>query len=411
MKLAFLSDLHLGFAYGSERQEDSFEGAKQAFALCLREKPDLILLGGDIFHDKIPRQEVLGKAIELFTEVNKKLKKVLVIKKIDKDKKVVEKKELIPAIVGIWGTHERRHENSTNPAQLLEKAGLVHLLHCESILVELGYEKLGIHGLSGVPEDYAKAALENWSPKPFENSHNVLLLHQNIKELIPAETSAISFTDLPEKFDLYLLGHFHWRREDEQPKTRAPILIPGSTVVTQMSQNEASSEKGFFIIELPPEKALRTITFKPLITRPAHYLLVELREKRPAEIQFTIQQAIAKALSLVNTTGLKPIIKVKVKGTLARGFSPTDLELSQIYKDFVDKAILDIDKSDLQADDAETKPSLLQDLKEKKITADQLGLELIRKNLPLPIETEKLEQLFNYLANGETEKAEELLRT
>ncbi len=407
MKLAFISDLHLGFAFGTERGEESFENAEKAFELALKEKPDIVLIGGDIFHDKIPRQEVIGKAIELFTALNQKLRKVLLLKKITKNKETIEKKELIPAIIGIWGTHERRHTNSTNPAQLLEKAGLINLLHSESILVEVGYEKIGIHGLSGVPEDYARDALLSWKPEPFENSHNILMLHQNLAELIPTEANAISFADLPEKFDFYLLGHFHWHLEEKHPKTKAPILIPGSTVVTQLSQREATGDKGFFIIDLPPEKKLRDINFKVISTRPAHYLLLELYGKKPVEVQFTISQAISKALSLVHN--VKPMIKVKVKGTLAQGFSPADLNINTIYKDFAGKVILDIDKSDLVAADAKEKTSFLQDLKERKISADQLGLELIKKNLSLPIDMQKLEQLFNLLSEEELDKAEELI--
>lgn len=407
MKLAFISDLHLGFAFGTERGDESFENADKAFELALKEKPDIVLIGGDIFHDKIPRQEVIGKAIELFTKLNLKLKKVLLLKKITKDKQTIEKKELIPAVIGIWGTHERRHANSTNPAQLLEKAGLMQLLHAESILVEVGYEKIGIHGLSGVPDDYALDALKSWKPEPFENAHNVLMLHQNLAELLPLETNAISFADLPEKFDFYLLGHFHWHLEEKHPKTKALILIPGSTIVTQLSQKEATGDKGFFIIDLPPEKKLRDIIFKIIPTRPAHYLLLELYGKKPIEIQFTISQAITKALSLVHS--IKPMIKVKVKGTLASGFSPSDVNISQIYKDFAGKAILDIDKSDLTATEAEAKTSLLQDLKDKKISLDVLGLELIKKNLQFPIDMQKLEQLFNLLAEEELEKAEGII--
>lgn len=283
----------------------------------------------------------------------------------------------------------------------------MQLLHAESILVEVGYEKIGIHGLSGVPDDYALDALKSWKPEPFENAHNVLMLHQNLAELLPLEANAISFADLPEKFDFYLLGHFHWHLEEKHPKTKAPILIPGSTIVTQLSQKEATGEKGFFIIDLPPEKKLRDIIFKIIPTRPAHYLLLELYGKKPIEVQFTISQAITKALSLVHTE--KPMIKVKVKGTLAQGFSTGDVNISQIYKDFAGKVILDIDKSDLAAAEAETKTSLLQDLKDKKISLDVLGLELIKKNLQVPIDMQKLEQLFDFLANEEIEKAEELI--
>jgi DNA repair exonuclease SbcCD nuclease subunit len=410
MKLAFISDLHLGFGYGTERSEESFENASKAFELALKQKPDIILIGGDIFHDRIPRQEVLGKAIELFSKVSQNLKKALLLKKITKDKRIIEKKELIPSIIGIWGTHERRHENSTNPTQLLEKAGLLYLLHAESILLEVGYEKLGIHGLSGMPEDYALDALKNWKPEPFNNAYNFLILHQNIAELIPAETKAISFTDLPEKFDFYLLGHFHWHLEEKHPKTKAPILIPGSTIVTQLSQKEATAEKGFFIIDLPPEKSLCSITFKTIPTRPAHYISLELYDKKPAEVQFATTQAILKALSVYhNTEIIKPMIKIKIKGKLAKGFSAADVNLNTIYKDFAEKTILDIDKSDLVGAETETKVSFLKELKDKKISLDTLGLELIKKNLQSPIEMQKLEQLFDFLINEELEKAEEVI--
>ena len=407
MKIAFISDIHLGFAYGTERGEESFENCKQAFDLALKDKPDLILLGGDIFHDRIPRQEVLGRAIELFTDLNHKMKKVLLLKTVTRDKEEVEKKQLIPAVIGIWGTHERRHAESTNPVQLLEKAGLMRVLHAESMLVEVGYEKLGIHGLSGVPEDYSRDALKSWKPEPFENAHNVLMLHQNLQELIPVEGSWIKFSDLPDKFDLFLFGHFHWQYEDEHPKSKAPIVIPGSLVVTQLNQKEASREKGFFMINQPPEKDLRTIDFKPIPTRKAHYCLLEVKDRKPAEIQFMIVEAINKALQI--KTDLKPMIKVKLKGNFAKGFITRDLSLSKIYNDYRDRAILDIDKGELTSADSVERISRLQELKEKKISVDTLGLEMIKKNLSTKIETEKLEQLFDFLAEEELEKAEELL--
>jgi len=408
MKIAFISDLHLGF------REESFSNASQAFELALKEKPDLILIGGDIFHEKIPKQETLGRAIELFAKVSKELKKVLILQKIDRNKAKIEEKKLIPAIIGIWGTHERRHAEALNPAQVLEKAGFIYLLHAESILVEVGYEKIGIHGLSGVPEDYAKDALKSWSPIPFPNCPNVLLLHQNLAELLPIESNAISFGDLPEGFDYYLAGHFHWKYEDEHPKSSAPILIPGSTVITQLSQKEASSEKGFFIINLSQDKKLRSVEFRKIKTRPAHYCTIEIESKKPAEIQELVYRALEKILAYSANDGTnekpeKPIIKIKLKGKIAAGFSPSDLNFGQIYKDFSDKAELEIDKGELSSEGVEEKTSFLKDLKDKKLSIEQLGIELIKKNLPIKIETPKLEALFNALAEEEIEKAEEIL--
>ncbi|HKZ49866.1 MAG TPA: hypothetical protein VJ110_02585, partial [Candidatus Nanoarchaeia archaeon] len=277
----------------------------------------------------------------------------------------------------------------------------------ESILVEVGYEKIGLHGLSGVPEDYSRDALLSLKPEPFDNSHNVMLLHQNLAELIPVEGNYIKFSDLSEKFDIFLFGHFHWRYEDEHPKSKAPIIIPGSLVVTQLNQKEASREKGFFMIDLPHEKKLKKIDFKPIQTRPAHYILLDVKDRRPAEIQLNISEALKKALQIKSDS--KPMIKVKLKGTLAAGFKPSDVNLSGIYGDCKDSAILDIDKSDLNSADSAEKTSLLKDLKEKKISIDHLGLELIKKNLTNQIDSQKLEQIFYLLVEEELDKVEEIL--
>jgi len=125
------------------------------------------------------------------------------------------------------------------------------------------------------------------------------------------------------------------------------------------------------------------------------------------QIQLNISEALKKALQIKSDS--KPMIKVKLKGTLAAGFKPSDVNLSGIYGDCKDSAILDIDKSDLNSADSAEKTSLLKDLKEKKISIDHLGLELIKKNLTNQIDSQKLEQIFYLLVEEELDKVEEIL--
>ena len=122
LKVAVLSDPHLGFGIGTERENDAFNNFEQALRAVIKEEPQphVILLCGDIFHDKIPRQEVLGKVIELFTKANKQLKTRPQILKRVKGGNTEIIKEFIPPIIAIWGTHEKRHSESTNPVQILE---------------------------------------------------------------------------------------------------------------------------------------------------------------------------------------------------------------------------------------------------------------------------------------------------
>jgi DNA repair exonuclease SbcCD nuclease subunit len=222
LKIAVISDTHLGFAYGTLRGKDAFDNCKQAFQKVLDAKADLILIPGDIFHEKIPRQEVLGETIELFSSIKKHFKSPKLI--TSKTKDGITKNKTIPPIITIYGTHERRHSDSTNPVHLLEKAGLVYNLHAESIQIELKGDRVGIHGLSGVPETYAKQSLSVWNPEPFKNCPNVLMLHQNFKELIPElETDYMELSDLPKGFDLFLLGHVHWNMEFNHPETNKKL--------------------------------------------------------------------------------------------------------------------------------------------------------------------------------------------
>jgi len=404
LKLAIISDLHLGFAYGTERGEDVFINAEKAFSLALKEEPNLILIPGDIFHDKIPRPEILARAIELFARVNNSIKKKPILLKTIKNNETKESKQFISPIVCIWGTHERRHTHSINPVQILEKAGLLQYLHAESVLLEAGYDKIGIHGMSGVPEAYAKDALKSWSPQPFVEGPNILMVHQNFKELIPVK-EGLDFGDLPKGFDLFVLGHIHWSSKSKHPSLNTQIIIPGSTVATQLTQKESKIAKGFYLVELSRQKG--DINFIPIPTRPLFYEKLNVNGQRPNEISVLIIQKIHDYLK--KDYRQKPMLRIKLEGILSEGFSPSDLNLNSIIRDHKDKIILSIDKSKIVSTALEKQSKLLADLKTKKLTIDQLGLELLKNNLKLDFDSVKLETIFNFLSNGELEGAEELL--
>ena len=105
----------------------------------------------------------------------------------------------------------------------------------------------------------------------------------------------------------------------------------------------------------------------------------------------------------------KPMLKIKLEGTLDDNFSPADLNLSSVIKDYKDKIILRIDKSKLTSKSFEQQSKLLAELKTKKLSIDQLGLELLKNNLKTEVDRMKLEAIFDLLAENELEKAEELL--
>ncbi|MEK6821222.1 MAG: metallophosphoesterase, partial [archaeon] len=67
MRLAIVSDTHLGFARGSPREEDAFFNLKQALEGIVAQQPDAIVFPGDLFDHKIPSQEVWHECFQLFS--------------------------------------------------------------------------------------------------------------------------------------------------------------------------------------------------------------------------------------------------------------------------------------------------------------------------------------------------------
>ncbi len=405
LKAAVLSDTHLGFGIGTERENDCYENFEQATRLALKEGAQLVLLCGDIFHDKIPRQEVLGKAIEIFTRLNKSLRsEPKLLKRVKSGNVEVFKELAIPPVIAIWGTHERRHIGSTNPVQLLEKAGLLACLHTESILVECNSDRIGIHGLSGIPEQYAKDAMKAWNPKPFEDCSNILMIHQNIKEIMPPVDFALEFSDFPKDF-IALCGHIHNTSQHRHPISKNPIIAVGSTVSTQLQKIESEIPKGFYVFEFGREKY--DYKFMPIKTRPFFYETLQAEGKKPAEILSEIEKKISEFLAGNSFSEKnKPIIRIKLAGMLAQGFRQEDFGFGKIISEFGGRAILSLDKSNLSAADSQQGSRLLEDLRDRKLSIDEIGIQILEKNLGINIGAEKLGAIFHLLAEEEIEQAE-----
>ena len=402
LKVAIISDMHLGFSHDG-KEDDSFDNFEQALGLALKENPQMILLVGDIFHDRIPKQEVMGKALELFSKVNKAYKTFPKIVKRIKGKQAENTSETIPPVVAIWGTHEMRHFGGTNPVQVLEKAGLLKCLHAESILVESGAEKVGIHGMSGVPEAHAKEAISFWAPQPFTECYNLLMVHQNIKELMPMVEHSLSFSDLPKDF-ITFCGHIHNTSQHRHPASKNPIIIVGSTVMTQMQKIEAETKKGLYILELSSDKC--DLKFIPIKTRPFFYETISIENKKPIDI---LQELDLRLAHYTRSSEMKPAVRIVLEGRLAEGFKPEDLNISKLNSDYSDKLILSIEKSKITAYDFEEHSKLLSEIREKKLSIDEIGVEMLMRNLKLGISSAKLSMIFHLLAEGNMEFAEDAI--
>lgn len=326
MKISIISDTHFGYKWNEERGEDSFENAKEAFERSL--DSDLIILPGDLFDKKIPKQEVLDKAADVFSTA------------MDGERTIESDKELgihgsgIPA-VAIHGTHERRPRAYTNPIELMADTGHLHHLDNERTVFEKDGEKVAVFGLSGVPERYAPKALEKFNPEPVEDAFNILVVHQSIEGFVYTsdDHDYLSLEDFPEGFDLIINGHIHWynleRFKENEDK---PLILPGSTVTTQMNKIEAEKPKGF--VRLDTEK--REMEFEPLEnTRNVHYIEIEVDGEEWTDAK---ERAIEKLKNIDEDK--KPLVNLKIKGETSGRVNPRELK-----KMFRDEMFLNINSS------------------------------------------------------------------
>ncbi|MFH1229568.1 MAG: DNA repair exonuclease, partial [Candidatus Aenigmatarchaeota archaeon] len=245
MQIGIFSDCHCGYKFGEERGEDSFIALDEA--MDKTSDCDLILMAGDLFDTRIPRPEVFSKTARILGKAQTFKSKAKLLEIINKERHEVAPSALLGIpIVAIHGTHERRSKYLVNPIESLEHAGLLIHLHCATAVFDVDGRKVAVHGMSGVPDKYAKECLMQWNPKPVPDAMNILMFHNSVIPYIysPLEPPSLNIDDLPGGFDFYILGHIHW--QDIRPLKDGKLILCGSTTPTSTRKIEAEQPKCIF---------------------------------------------------------------------------------------------------------------------------------------------------------------------
>ncbi len=370
MKVAILSDFHLGFAEGTERASECFDQAGQALKLAIENKAELILHAGDLFDDDVPSQETWEKTFRLFSMLNKAPADATVVK--EKQGRQEEFGFSHIPLIAIHGTHECRGKGFKNALEVLEAAGILVHIHAATA----SFNGLVVHGLSGVPEKKALDALKMWDPKPIDGKKNVLMLHQSIKDYLPFDDemiASISLADIPRGFDLAINGHLHWTSQEDLNGSR--FIMPGSTVLTQMKRLESEKEKGIFIWDTESDSL-------EFVSLPAQRKFLFFKHKLEGATQELVEKAIESSMKevLSNQFEQKPLVKIKLKGSLAKGLRQSDISLSKVLEPFCEKAIVFVDK-EFETISFAKKLEELRAMQAGKKSISAMGLDLLEKNL------------------------------
>jgi exonuclease SbcD len=397
MKIGIFSDTHLGFG-SDERYDEAFSRVDEAIEKFHELKVDYILHAGDLFDHAVPTQEVWHKSFECFNKNKGELKEL--VKNNFKRESSIAKARGIP-IIAIHGTHEFRGADFSNALDILEEGNALCHIHIGDVELEKNGEKVVIHGMSGVPEKHAFSLLKKYDPKPRNDATNIILFHQSFKEFLPFDDDAIaslSLNDLPEGFDLIINGHLHWR--DEQKLDNRRFLLTGSTIFTQMKRLEAKREKGIFVFDTI-SKDLEFFPFEK--QRKLFYEKIKFKDEHPVKIKEMVEEKISEFLK--NDFEIKPLIRFKLTGTIAKGFSVKDVKFDLPEE----KAIFSITKN-FQIQNFKSQINALKEIQNEKKGVIDMGIEILEKNLEeAKIDDFDTRRIFELLLENKNEEVEKLL--
>lgn len=398
MLISVISDTHLGYGK-DEVEDDSFDH----FALALEQNldSDIIIIPGDIFDSRTPRQETLHRAFSIFQKAREAPDSgVKLAQSIGKSITNMGALKGIP-IVAVHGNHESRSEGNVNPVQLLEQAGYLIDLAGGALVFEKNGQKAAIHGMGWVPEQFSAEKIREKGFSRVEGAKNIFVFHQSLEGFVYSDTpdSVLGFGDLPKGFDLYIDGHMHLSHYD--PSRR--LMVAGSTVITQQ-KNEESRPKGCYAVKLPEmEVSFREIKGQ----RPFIYAELEFNK---ASVSDAVEACRQKVSGLVRGDyGKKPLVRLKLKGTVEKGASASRISVSDIRKGFEESAIISV-VNKLESEDLTEVMRQLHQSHSEKMSVDEMGLKTIVEQLKntgykgLPVS-----RILDLLAEGDSERVMSML--
>jgi len=288
VKLAHLADLHLGFRQyerqtprgGNQRETDVAEAFRRAVDDLVAQRPDLILLAGDIFHSVRPTNPAI---LFLFRQ----------LQRLRAD---------LPdsAIVMIAGEHDTPRSLETGTILRLYEALGVEVVVDQARRVTL--PKLDCSVLA-VPHQ-ALSQAERPAMRPQRGTtFNVLLLHGQMPGVGETRGTAeyggapIELHDLaPAQWDYVALGHYH---EAQQLAANAwyagslEYLPPNPWGQIQDEDERGRVGKGYLLVDLPGAR----VTFRPIAPARRHIELPAIEGKglTPKELDSALAAAVASA--------------------------------------------------------------------------------------------------------------------
>lgn len=298
IRILIASDIHLGYMEkDAVRGEDSFVAFEEVLSQAVQYDVDLVLLGGDLFHDSKPSPSCLYKCTEIVRKYcfgDKPVGIELLSDQITNFSRNVNYEDpnlnVSYPILSIHGNHDDPvGQDGISSLDILSMGGLVNYfgkwtdythVRISPVLLQKGESKLALYGLSHLKDQRLSRLFQEKKVEMLRDEEhewfNLLVLHQNRAE-DRGVGNFIKEDDLPKFMDLVLWGHEHdcelLEMKGKQEKDYFRVVQPGSTVATSLAAGEAKPKhcallqihKNNFILTPIPLKTVRPFIFKTIV--------------------------------------------------------------------------------------------------------------------------------------------------
>jgi DNA repair exonuclease SbcCD nuclease subunit len=406
MKIAVISDTHLGYKFDSEIGDDSFDNLIEVVSKI--SDCDFILFCGDVFDSKIPKPEIMAKAMKIFLD----------LKNIKSDIKIVEYTNILDntpiryynnnnnsiPIVSIYGTHERRGKDLINPVEMLHEIGFLYCLDKSRIVFEKNGEKVCIVGFSSVSDMYAKKDIKDFNQKGVDGCYNIFVMHQSIEGYVYSDEHLpiLSVNDLPEGYDVIFNGHIH---EYLQKKVDSKyIIFPGSTIVTQIKKEndkEYKNKVGFLKFDTKTNY-VEYIELKK--NRKIYYDLINVDEIK--DLKEYIIELISKKIKFESSIIKKPIYKIVLIGYLEKYDNSFNFE--DIVNRYKDKIILKIDNKIVSKKQKESFDNITK-MRQNSISIDKRAENILKERAKKAVLKLDIDSIMDSLIQGNVDETYKII--
>ncbi|KAF7676598.1 Double-strand break repair protein MRE11 [Astathelohania contejeani] len=326
MKILFTSDNHLGYKERDEHQSlDSFITFEEILKIAKSREVDLILQGGDLFHDNQPSRHTLNRTIELIKKYCLGSKDIIIESNYPLNYEDENLNVAIP-ILCIHGNHDDPSGlGSLSALNILASAGLVNYfgktdnvdkIEIKPILLkkplgDTAVEKVAIYGLGYIKDrrlyrTFLQEKVSYHRPKDYGEWYNIMLVHQNRIPHGDKDNLPDDFID--EMFDLVIYGHEHDNIIYRNEKKDFTVLQGGSTIRTSLCEGERG-DKYVYLIEIVNSK-LRIETIKLYTVRPFLMDKIKIVAENDEGI---IKEKVEYMLRKNEKTSLIPLVRLKVE--------------------------------------------------------------------------------------------------